>query len=604
MPGPARNIHAAIHTNATAFAQGEERRERFLVALAEAHGEVGKACGVIGIGYETYRKWRVRYPAFAARADACKHGVNRADTAREWDGSAGDFNARFFKHPPAWFHERMLHTLETAEGGSVTLILFPPEHGKTTQLEDWICKELAIAPETRIIVGSEGTPHARKFLRRIRNRMEPDSPAKEYVAKFGPFAPQLGGDRKGAQPWGADFFDVWRKNEHDEADYSMCAAGITGAIAGSRCDKLVLDDIQSMRNLSLTPKIVEVFRQDWLSRPGTKGSTIIIGTRVADDDAYQALIDAGLIDHLICFPAFDSNRWTWDISDADIAAMPRDQQIDLIVASMPDDIEFLWPERYSKREYARMRRNVGHAAWWRNYMQQPKKAGAQAFTEQAVRTAVDTGRSVVDDPPARCKIGVLTVDPGFGTNVWMLCGMTAEQLVVLNWRIDHGLPNNAAIAAAGTEVALGRGAMAVNWLVLEDKAFQRGLLEDEAMVELSLALEAEIVGHQTGNNKYDENIGIPSMARSFARGEIELPGANDVLTQEAVKQLEKQLTTWRPYKRGTRLTQDLVITLWFAWMRWREEKEYLAETIPPTIKTGGLPWRPIAITVGIGTRSA
>ena len=79
--------------------------------------------------------------------------------------------------------------------------------------------------------------------------------------------------------------------------------------------------------------------------------------------------------------------------------------------------------------------------------------------------------------------------------------------------------------------------------------------------------------HLTGVNKYDETIGIPSMALSFMRGEIDIAYADDPVTRHQANELIRQLKSWRPLVRGTKLRQDRVMALWFIWILWRQRKQ-------------------------------
>ena len=96
--------------------------------------------------------------------------------------------------------------------------------------------------------------------------------------------------------------------------------------------------------------------------------------------------------------------------------------------------------------------------------------------------------------------------------------------------------------------------------------------------------------HLTGVNKYDETIGVPSMALSFMRGEIDIPYADDPSTRHQADELIRQLKAWRPLKRGTKLRQDQVMALWFIWILWRQRKQsYSVDSSQFSFK--GLPWK-------------
>ena len=99
--------------------------------------------------------------------------------------------------------------------------------------------------------------------------------------------------------------------------------------------------------------------------------------------------------------------------------------------------------------------------------------------------------------------------------------------------------------------------------------FQKGLANDERLMDMRIKHGFAMRPHLTGSNKYDENIGLASMVGSFLRGEIVLPWAEDDLTRHEVGELVRQLRAWRPARRGNKLRQDRVMALWFMWILWR-----------------------------------
>jgi hypothetical protein len=101
--------------------------------------------------------------------------------------------------------------------------------------------------------------------------------------------------------------------------------------------------------------------------------------------------------------------------------------------------------------------------------------------------------------------------------------------------------------------------------------------------------------HLTGRNKYDENIGIPSMVTSFLNGEIILPWAEDDLTRHEIGELVRQLRAWRPGQRGNKFRMDRVMALWFIWILWqaRWKSQALDRHHAGSFKRQGLPYAPI-----------
>lgn len=560
-----------------AFTQERSRQMREAQAnflqCREAGMTVRAALQKVNRSNATYEAWRNQDAKFRGMCDAISMARRTQKSGQDYRDDFANFRKFWFNHDSPWFHLAAIEALENAEPGSVTMVLFPPEHGKTTLMEDYICWKLATEPTHRFIVGAEKHSHSKKVLGRVKNRMEPSGPFPSYVAHFGPFAPQNGDD--GYQPWGADYMNVRAKGNTDERDYSLAALGFGAGIIGTRSDDLLVDDPQSTKTLSLTSDMVDTFRQDWLSRPGAFGKTTVWGSRVGEEDFYQALLDADVIDKLIMFPAQNA------------------------------DGEWLWPERYSPAQYARLRKNVGEPGWQRNYMMRPQAAGESKFTQEMLDTHSDPLRAVWSDPPADTAELAIGVDPGFGINATMVAAFCPGRMVILNGRTDHNLRNNQEIVGIMGEMILAHRTpeRRVSQIIMEDKAFQKGLLNDESLLRLRERWGFQITGHQTGSTKNDEDFGVASMAAGFLRGEIILPAATDPQTKAFRDALDAELKAWRPRKRGTQLRQDLVMSLWFLWLLWRMRRDHVTLG-PSNWDTGAVPFNTkvpqLIVPVGAG----
>jgi len=530
-------------------AKGESNRRLFLEAI-EHHGKINDSLEIVGVTRSAYEKWRQRIPEFAAKVDAIRLRFAEEGPPEEKGGSFQDFRNEYFGHMSPWFHIAAIDAYEKTPPGNITLILWPPEHGKTTLAEDYFCYKLAVDPQFRITVGSEGQDMARKILGRIRSRMEPHGPFPGYVAKYGPFVPQNQSGRKTAQPWGADYFSVFKKSRHDERDYSMVSLGWRSKIAGTRTDHLHIDDIQSRVSLNLTEQMFEIFRQDWLTRPGENGRTSINGTRVGEDDFYERVmlqIDEDIL-KVIRFPA--------------------------IVNNADDEPEPLWPEMFTLDSLDRIRRKVGEEAWSRNYMQEPSSSLTATFTDDSIKKCLNPLRSTLHDPPTDCTV-YIGLDPALGGNNCVMAATPHEdKLKILFLREDIGLTRNEQILGIVEDAVLRcrKNGASVSDVVIEAMVFQKGLSRDQRLIEMTDQYGFRVREHLTGMNKYDETIGIPSMALSFMRGEIEIPYAEDAPTRHQADELIRQLKSWRPLARGTHLRQDRVMALWFIWILWRQRR--------------------------------
>ena len=571
MPESPTGAIFAPNTTRHAIEQGERNRTRFLDALRKEDAIVWRALEASNVTAAAYRTWRLKHPGFAMKVDSIKQEVHRhqkPESSQRPSDFAG-YRKRYFGFDSPDHHLLIIDALENSPNGSVTLILLPPEHGKTTVLEDWMCKKLDDDPDYRITIGSEKQTHGKKMIARVKARMEPSSGPMLWLNECGPFAPQPG-DRR-PQTWAEDRIHVYGRTS-DERDYSIIAQGVTSSVVGTRADLLLVDDIQSRKSLSASAEIFGNLRQDWLSRTGAFGRVVIVGTRVGPGDVYELLMESPIVNRVIEIPAYRADLEVWD---PPTGHNPKEDP-----EMVPDHITtFVWPERYAPIDYLVMRVNAGEEGWNRNFMQRGEAAGAQPFTDDILALASRAEFSCAHLERCVRYPGelVVTLDPGFGVNCTMLSLMTGEFVLPLVWRKDPELTNNQQIWQILEEVMWAGKATGsdVSEVVIEDKAFQKGLLEDEGLLALRKRFRFSVYGHQTGENKYDPDLGIPQMPRAMDRGEILLPDAPDEMTHAARLLLDRELKKWRPYKRGNRLTQDLVITLWFAWMTWRRIRHLL-----------------------------
>lgn len=578
--GPTRDgmagMHGAVHPNS---ARGIRNRNAWVEALeADPSLTVQQVCDEVGVSVSTYRHWRQTYPAFGQRVDSVRAGVKvLANSTVGGDDdprrlSFAQFRLRYFGHESPWFHLLAVEAYESIPPGNILMMLWPPEHGKTTLAEDYFCWKLALDPEFRILLGTEAQPLGRKILRRVKQRMDPSGPTPQYARDFGPFMPQPGGHE---QPWGADYFNVFGKRSHDERDYSMEAVGITGAVAGNRTDHMHLDDIQSLKSLDQSEKRVDIVRQDWITRPGETGRTSINGTRVGEGDVYERFDEA------------------FDDDILQVIKLPA-------IVDRDGEREPLWSERYSLEQMDRLRRKVGEEAWARNYMQNPRASRLGTFTEEMVMEAANPQVSCLHYEPERGSNVIIGLDPAIGSrNAIVAAHVDGRRMQVFDLRVDVGLANNAQIFNALEEMIVRcnvRGRVVTD-VVIEAMAFQKGLMRDQILEDLKAKYGFRARAHLTGINKYDENIGVASMATSVQRQQLLFPYAADRATRSKFEEIKSELLAWKPKVRGNKLRQDLVMACWFAWILWRERRGRLAEGPDDRrpIRVQSLPWAPTSV---------
>jgi hypothetical protein len=535
--------------------QAQARKERQSIFLGMiANGRTVKAAAAeVGIAVGTYHSWRKEFPEFRSQVDAIRMGSKTAlDTT--FDGGFISFRKKYFGMDTYWHQREIINAIETAKPGEIVLVNVPPEHGKTTVLEDWCNYMFGMDPNVRITYISEGLAHARKILGRIANRMIDARVAGDYIARFGPF--KVANDRR---PWSADFFRVW-KSDHDERDYSMEARGWKSRIAGTRTDWLLIDDMQSTLSLNQTMRMIEVFRQDMLTRPGREGHIVIVGTRVGIGDIYDALVELELVrpKNHICLPAMR-------------------------------DGESLCPEMWPKELLEERRRLVGEDVWWRTYMQAPRQSMDATFTDDMVTKSLDITRRTgekSDDMVAT----VCGLDPALaGHNALHVAAYNADTYQVLDIDDASGLARVEAILERVEKMAL---AYHFDDLIVEANAYQKGLGADERLRELSRIYGFRIHTHQTGKNKVDDAIGVARMPNSFIEGSMSIPAADEA-TNARMLMLLNQLRGWRADIATRHLIQDQVMAMWFCWLFWQKKRRSLQGA--SNWQRQGTPWKPASM---------
>lgn len=500
-----------------------------------------------------------------AWASQCRAAIQMAhDQPKDWtraDGFAG-FRKTFLGHDSPWFHLQAIDAINEMAPGSVLLILWPPLHGKTSLWEDYDIYRLCTDPSTRITVGSEKISQATKITRYVRDKLDHGAEGMAGLrARFGPFAPPKGVARgqAAAQSWSAGAFDVAKKPKgiDSQRDFSMQSLGMSSSIVGTRTDLLQVDDPQSvetLRKANNTEYLVERFRQDWLSRPAQKGRTVILMNRVGEGDFPEYLMEkTDLVDRVIKVPAWDPERGGW-----------------------------AWPEVHSHEDYTEMRKKVGEDAWARNYMQRATGGKNQTFTNELIGPNKNPMRSVVHAPPrppsgSEANI-VISIDPGFTKAGFHVGAMEPDMFRSLDLRLLENVKAYGSYAVVLEELIQQfhrPGLSVVSTVIFETKAFQRGLLNDEAILTLRARYGFDLRPFETGTNKYDPDLGIPQIARAMEHHEIEFPDADQV-SADRYAPLYYQMRRWRPGIKGNRLEQDLVMALWFGFHHWKVKRRIVS----------------------------
>lgn len=553
-------------------------RAEFLRAYAACRN-LDQALEEIGRNRSWLYKHTRRFPDFriaytSMRRNATIEGENAPNPdATDWNRTFNDFRWKFLGRHSPWFHLDLCDRIDEIEGGDIMLVIWPPEHGKTSLFEDRCTMDCAVDPNIRITVGKAKIDYAELVLNTVRARLSND--VLEFYKlreRFGPFAPIQGKNMHGQpQVWSSKAFNVHKRRLGEERDFNMQALGMGSDIAGTRCDRLMVDDPQSRKTLNLTDKILETLRDDWFSRPGVTGSTAILMNVVGDDDIAERLIDDEVCDHVTVLKAHDPERY--------LALGPRMNKDGEL-----EESEFLWPERYSEVDYERMRRNAGPEGWARKYQQDWRPAVGRTFTQEMIDQCQNDLRKMSHTAPMHpsgepAEVGV-SIDPAFKRTAVAAAAFEPTKLVVLDSKAQNAMRTTAQMIDMVADQVLHwhrPGVSNVKWVIVETKGMQQGIATDDRMLELQAQIGFEIVEQVTGWDKRDEDFGVAQMGRSMSRSELDFP-AGDMESMNRFVSLYRELRDWRPTTRsgrpihGNQLKQDELMALWFLWTRWHRKR--------------------------------
>ena len=536
-----------------------------------------------GRGLSTYAGWKKVSPEFGARAEKIlerrqKGYINEAVDKKLDIATLEGFRKHYFGYETFPHQKKMIDAIEQAPPGSVTMILMPPEWMKTTTVTDYICKRLAENPNVRICDISEGKGHAAKTLGRIQRRMTDRSLAAAYIDDFGPFrAP----DRAMQKPWNAEFFTVVRAT-HDEQDYSLECRGSASNIYGSRYDLVILDDIQSRKSIGSTQRLVDMFRQDWRTRPGKNGKLIIIGTRVGKGDFYEELLKLGLVTTLVRIPALDEHQ------KSNFPAVFDENGVRMTNAAGD-------PLGWTEEELVQRRFEVGPEIWDRVYMQLGRSASGGSFTDTMIERAFDNDRGCGGRQRGHKGVGRMSgLDPALGGYAgYVSCSYDSNFLYVEGIRNEPGLQRYEEIFAILEQETIEH--LPECWII-ERNGMQKGLPRDDNLIALRDRYGFYIHEHFTGDNKIDDKIGIPSMAGAMNRGEIRFPGTPEA--RQLMQPLIDELLDWRWDVPAKLLRQDLVLALWFVYLRWQTVRATLEQDLSCFDRSGSPSYTSYQTTLG------
>jgi hypothetical protein len=519
---------------------------------------------------ETYRDWRKNDAEFAAAVDEMR-SIARSARSRSADGKVEvpdfpEFCAEYLGKPLPELHMRVWDVMNGREPRNMhpairyqvgrdnrLLLNFAPYHAKTSVWSvNYSVWRMIRDPNVRIAVVSKTQQLAKKIVHEIKQILSLPQYAKLHAA----FMPE--GGWKG---------DSWTRTEIylsgvdvAQKDPTLQALGLGGQIYGSRLDVILLDDLVDMKNTHTYKDLADWVGTEVDSRVDDDGMLAVLGTRLAPDDLYSELRD--LLDY-----DGETSVWTWFAQPA-VLEMPEKD---------PTTWVTVWPEMWPGISLARKKAVLPSEARWQLTYQQMDASIDQVFPSGAVTASIDHRRAA---GPQEGLYTVLGVDPaadGFTAMIVMGVDLaTGRRFVLDGWNKAKCPPE--LLVGKIKEFVTRYG---VREAVVERNAFQGFLTRQRDLLDFCYANNCLLTEHYTGAQKWDENLGVSSMAPWFmscAEHDLE----RDVWTRRPtefhqislpnpkfasfVDELVTQLTTWQPRTGQAKqhTLTDLVMACWFA----------------------------------------
>jgi hypothetical protein len=577
-------------------------RKQTFINYVKNGKSIKEACldmGLTEAQYKYLRQSDVNFREEMDRLRLMKSGDTTADDNRqniapfpEWCEEYLD--TKLFNHHLQWIdvlegrEPRNLHENQTYIKGEPEFLLIntPPEHAKSTTITmNYVTYRICQDPNVRVIIVSQTQDMAKRFLRGIKDRLASEN--KNYQKLQVDFGSD-GGFDDGSAAWTAtEIYVSSAQRESGEKDPTVQALGIGGQIYGARADLIILDDCVTGKNAHEYEK-----QMDWLQRevynrlsyPG--GRILLVGTRLAPVDLYGEIIKDD-------YYGDEQSPWTYLTQPAVLefaddpkdwkTLWPRTNRPPVSIAGralVEQDEDGLWPmwtgEALRKRRASMSPRN------WALVYQQESVIEDAIFPVKAVTGCVDGMRAagvMQSGAPGHRAAGMagLYVVGGFdpamtGNSASVIMGVdrnTGERWILDVWTKGNLKPDD--IFDKIKELTVKYNVM--EWRI-EKNAMNLMVTQNRDIRNFLASRGCILKEHYTGNNKWDADFGVASMSTLFDGWEskkalIHLPSRS---SDEGVKALIEQLTTWEPLPPGvkTKKKTDCVMALWFAEIRARE----------------------------------
>ena len=410
------------------------------------------------------------------------------------------------------------------------MLMAPRNHSKTAMFSVayplWL---IAKDQKVRIVLVSNTATQAESFLRQITTILENSD---RFRAMFGNLVPKI------PDKWTQKEIIVER-DAPELKDPTVSATGTGGAILSKRADVIICDDLlnkQNTRTAMQRDATREWFFEVLKPVLEPNGQMIVVGTAWHKKDLYHELM----------------RKKSYQIR----------RRYDAIVDAAAH--KTLWASRWSWEKLQEELEEMGTSSFNKAYRNLVTDKASQVFKDEPLQRALDRGSNrtlIYQLDYSNWDLGGMTVSMGVDLAISERSTSDFCGFAVIG-RLQNGdkIPLHLSIdrlSFADQErriVDLYRRFLP-GIIIVEKNGYQAALTRDLAEVS-----DMPIEGYQTGGEKYDEEVGLNSLAVEFENDKWTLPCSSN--SPYSVKMANILVEAMKQFPDGH--THDLLMALWFA----------------------------------------
>lgn len=466
-----------------------------------------------------------------------------------------------------WHHREWYNILSNPLYKKI-ITLAPRNHAKSTVFSCiYPLWEVARNPNVRILIVSNTASQSEQFLRQTTTIIESNPIFREVIGDLVPPMPDK---------WSSRAIIVERNTV--ERDPTIATLGAGGAILSRRADIIICDDILNKENTATVEqrrKLRDWFDQILLPVLEPNGKIIVVGTAFNLDDLYHDLLKDPTYDfkrkyQAIIKEADDQEKW---MEYKRLLVQENKEQANTFYfankAEMDVGAEVLWNARMDYKLLFDMRISNGVRAFNLMYQNKAISSDTAIFQEEWIEKCKNEKYRLIDHfDQARYPLGIFTIVSGVDLavsekaladyTVITTIGKSENKYVVLNRVKGHFSPSN---IRRNIETEYNRFKPSV--MLVEDNAFQASLKKD--MQDFTTV---PVKGFTTSGEKYDEFIGVNSLAVTIENGQWILPAdPTDPKSKDFYQEIKEEMMSFPSGHTG-----DTLMSLWFAFTAMRSIK--------------------------------